>query len=207
MQDIITLIENACALYFEQQAIKFVKSSYNIYVISGSNFSQAINNRKNDKNQITVLNWFYDFWVYIELKFVINDSPFPQSFISVSIFQGEASDEIKNQLFRAEWDNHDDNLKHPQPHWHIYPFKYSSKYYEDFEAYNNMLEESEDSFSNEIASTVKDKIVDIRNFHFAMEGRWSSSESSIHKVTDGKMIANWMSGLLGGIREQLEYIM
>ena len=102
-----------------------------LWTISGENLSVAINNRKNIGQEIKVLKWIDNIWIYIEISFIINTQKrktrskskivIPNIFLSLSIFQGTHEDKVKTQLFRAEWDNYDElSDHHPQPHWHIY---------------------------------------------------------------------------------------
>ncbi|MBG8552568.1 hypothetical protein [Hymenobacter guriensis] len=203
MQSAIELIEKKCSPYFIENNIRFKQSGLNTYIISGYT-TPAINNKKNDVSEVKVLNWFGDFWVYIELNFVPIPKKFPRTSVSISIFHGEATDEIKSQLFRAEWDNYPDNTVHPQPHWHFYPVEQKPKYYEDFKAFLDIVED--DSFANELADNTANKNLDLRRIHFAMDARWADSGVFIHEITNEEMIANWMSGILKCIRQQLEYI-
>ena len=73
------------------------------------------------KNAISVMTekfGFKNFWVYIEIRIdqASIRTSFPDIFISISIFQGDQFFDIKNQLFRAEWDNYGNiDEKHPPP--------------------------------------------------------------------------------------------
>ena len=70
--------------------------------IEGTSF--ALNRNKNNPEKVKVLQWFDDFWLLIEIRFIENNT-----LISMSIFQGNEMDEIKNQLFRAEWDDYNNH--------------------------------------------------------------------------------------------------
>ena len=178
----------------------------NVFLSSNNNPSEAINVRKNTKLPIKVINWFDDIWIYIEIKFIPNTQNilFPNTFFSLSVFQGTVDDNEKTQLFRAEWDNYlkKDNI-HSQPHWHIYPHKYETKTHQDFEDFIKYTEKDDDflSYKN------NDKhLVEINKFHFAMNGQWSQNMSDIHSITEMNDLTNWFSGLLNHIKRELEYI-
>ncbi|PID55814.1 MAG: hypothetical protein CR986_10595 [Ignavibacteriae bacterium] len=174
---------------------------------SSSNFqSKAINIRKNERIPIKVINWFDDIWVYIEIKFIPtpDKKAFPNTFFSLSIFQGGDDDDEKTQLFRAEWDNYNEKKNsHSQPHWHIYPHKYKIKVHQDFEDFLELTEQDEDFLSYK----ENDKnLVEINKFHFAMNGQWSENNSEFHSISEEKDLINWFGGLLNHIKMELKYI-
>ncbi len=178
----------------------------NVFLSSNDNPSAAINVRKNTKLPIKVINWFDDIWIYIEIKFIPNPQNrlFPNTFFSLSVFQGTVDDNEKTQLFRAEWDNYPkkDNT-HSQPHWHIYPHKYKTKTHQDFEDFIEFTEKDDDFLS--FKNNDKD-LVEINKFHFAMNGQWSQNMSDIHSITEMNDLTNWFSGLLNHIKRELEYV-
>jgi len=194
---LIKEINNKCKNYFQNSHFElkpFPKNNLFIYRIEG--FSFALNRNKNNSEKIKVLHWFDDFWLFIEMRFIGNNT-----FISLSIFQGNEYDEIKYQLFRAEWDDHNNPYeKHPQPHWHI-----TSEYTieENFKDFSNSFDEGS-SFST--FETVKSKIIDVKNMHFAMNGNWQNGESHTHIIDDNNKIVKWFQGILNHLREELEYV-
>lgn len=166
---------------------RFVMSDYNSF---------AINNYRNEQRPVSVEKWFNDYWIFIEILFLN-----PKGVrISISLFQGEANDSEKNQLFRAEWDDYGDNtLTHPQPHWHFLPNKKIEKAVDSFaemitegETFQQLLEENE--------------IIDLSTFHFAMNGDWNNSSKYIHTITNEKELSNWFGGLFSYLRTELKYI-
>lgn len=230
MKDIVKDIEKFSDDIIPNSTFRLKERGFGLYKIDGNNMSDAINVFKNRREPIKVLNWFKDFWIYLEVRFMKVDNDyknlkkekrinveeqlskhflnieddFYKTFISLSIFQGESSDDIKNQLFRAEWDTHEDNFSHPQPHWHIYPLKYGHKKYEDFEVYMDMYKE--DGFENTLKDS-NEELIDISLFHFAMAGNLSLDEKSyIHPINESYVIPNWIPGLLSHIKQQLEYV-
>ena len=178
----------------------------NMFFSSSNNQSEAINIRKNDKLPVKVINWFDDIWVYIEIKFIPNPQKgiFPNTFFSLSVFQGNADDIEKTQLFRAEWDNHiENNNGHSQPHWHIYPHKYKMKVHKDFEDFIELTEKDNDFHS--FKGNDKD-LVEINRFHFAMNGQWSQNKPDTHSITERSDLTNWFNGLLNHLKKELEYV-
>ena len=176
----------------------------NVFYSSSNNQSNAINIRKNDKAPIKVVNWFDDIWVYIEIKFFPNPKKgaFPNTFFSLSVFQGDKNDNEKTQLFRAEWDNYPDNKNsHSQPHWHIYPHKYKMKVYKDFEDFLELSEKDKDFLS--FKKSDKD-LIEINKFHFAMNAQWSEKKSDIHTINEMSDLTSWFSGLLNHLKLELK---
>lgn len=150
---------------------------------------------------MSVIKWFNDFWLYIEIRFERSESGIPNTFISLSIFQGDNSDDRKKQLFRAEWDNFDNNENHPQPHWHVYP-NYSFE-----KTFNEFLEMTDEANSfADLLNEEKSKLIDLKRIHFAMNGTWSNKGGHIHKISDENTIINWFQGVLAHIKSQLEYV-
>ena len=183
----------------------FIHKSNRFYS-SSNNMSKAINIRNNDKIPINVINWFDDIWVFIEIRFIPSSKKrtFPNTFFSLSVFQGAVDDSEKTQLFRAEWDNYtENNNNHPQPHWHIYPHKYKMNVHQDFEDFLELSEKDND-FSS-FKKNDKD-LVEINKFHFAMNGQWSQNKLDIHTITEMKDLTSWFNGLLNHLKIELKYV-
>ncbi|MEJ7699944.1 MAG: hypothetical protein WKF71_09915 [Pyrinomonadaceae bacterium] len=230
MNDLVKKIVSEIAYHFENSTFQLYESSYNKYVISGDYLTKAANIHKNQKILVNTLNWFDDFWIYFEISF--SEIPLESSLkkderagyelklqesnvkiedtyyninVTLSVFQGDDNDDNKTQLFRAEWDNYDDNLHHPQPHWQINPFKYDSKTYGDFEEFLGWKEE--ETFETSLASGAKkNELIKINKFHFAMSGQWAENRSHIHKINNESILLNWLNGMLGHIKEQLKFV-
>ena len=216
MNKIVSKIEKIIDSYFLESTVKLHPIKYGFYILSGDFPSKAINIIRNDREEINVLKWFDDFWMYFEIRFIPADvqqnqenlieidDKYYQINLSLSIFQGVDSDLIKTQLFRSEWDNYVDNKKHPQPHWHIYPFKYDYKTYQDFETFIELKDEPE--FEEFIEIKRDNEIIDITNLHFAMNGQWSINKGHINHIKNANVLFNWLNGVLNHIKEQLEYV-
>lgn len=206
MEKIIDKINNVGQNYVDT-TFHLLPKGVLTYVINGKNISQAINQKKNNSFTVNVLNWFNDFWLYVEIRFVLNKSiskrkkTLPNIFFTLSVFQGKV-DKNKTQLFRAEWGNYDDNSdNHPQPHWHIYT--------------QREIEEQEKNFDEIVSTTDKSfieymdkdtEVVNIDRFHFAMNGQWSNKNSDVHKIEIESDLTNWFEGVLSHIKKELEYI-
>ena len=151
---------------------------------------------------VKVLNWFNNFWLFLEVKFrKVDEENEPQINISLSIFQGEDLDKEKYQLFRAEWDDYNNlDEKHAQPHWHIT----SSQMMENiFKEYIDSFNGSE--FIKEFDNK-KQKIIDIKKIHFAMNGDWQNSGKIFHKIKSEQQVVKWLQGMLFYLRAELESI-
>jgi len=197
---IIDEINKTCKNFFPESFFKLEQKADNRFIIFGNNLSKAINNYNNIQEEVNVIKWFNDFWVYIDIRFEKSE-PIPNTFISLSVFQGDYSDDKKIQLFRAEWDNFDNNETHPQPHWHIYP-NYSFE--KTFDEFLEMTDEG-GSFAADL-NKEKSKIIDLKRIHFAMNGTWNAKGTHIHRITDENAVINWFQGLLDHIKSQLEYV-
>ena len=190
-------INKSCSVFFLESTFYLQLSKVNRFELKGDNPSKALNNYKNNGEQVSVIKWFDDYWVYLEIRFEDKNT-----FISISIFQGEASDDRKNQLFRAEWDDYNNpDEKHPQPHWHIT----SNQAIEN--TFAELIEDDkEEGFAALILNEEKSKIIDINKIHFPMIGSWLNDDGHIHSINDNSKTAKWFQGFFSTMREQLEYV-
>lgn len=179
---------------------------YNISIYRIQGTANALNRFEIPFEPVKVLNWFDNFWVFLEVKFIYEELIVERKrvkqihiYISLSIFEGEETDDIKNQLFRAEWDDYQNpNEKHSQPHWHITSHQALEK---TFTEYSNSFDNG-DFLS--LLEEEKEKLFDVKNIHFAMNGNWQNDESHIHKLDDIDKITKWLQGVLKHIRVELE---
>ncbi|QTA81632.1 Uncharacterized protein dnl_39740 [Desulfonema limicola] len=199
--EIIEEINKICKIIFHESSFNLKQKTYNRFIFSGNYPTKAINHYKNIREEVSVIKWFNDFWLYIDIRFEKSDiKDNINTFISLSVFQGDDSDNIKKQLLRAEWDNFNNNDNHPQPHWHIYPD------YNFEKTFNEFLEITEEDSFIDLLNDEKSKRIDIKRIHFAMNGDWVTQNGHIHKITDKNTIINWLQGLLFHIKSQLEYV-
>lgn len=225
MNKIVEDIKNACSYLFDEKLFFFSlnKKINQVFVISGNELSPALNNHNGMFEHINTLKWFKNFWIYIEIKFVPEtiDSKFPKNLnkkeyyemldsnylkiknqyfnviVSISVFQGGNEANEKKQLFRAEWDNYENNKIHPQPHWHVYPEENKISVTNEI---NDFEIEEKDDFLEDVSL----EKIDLKRIHFAMNGQWSQNGSQIHRINDSKVLVNWFVGALGHIKEQLK---
>jgi hypothetical protein len=171
-------------------------TDYNFIHFTIGGTSSAVNRDE----LVKVLNWFDNFWLFLEIKFIkVEIKKEPQINISLSVFQGDDSNDKKYQLFRAEWDDYNNpEEKHAQPHWHIT----SSQALENtFEEYANIFNESE--FVKEFEKE-KQNVLDVKRIHFAINGDWQNGKNHIHKIEDEKQVVKWLQGMLSHLRTELE---
>lgn len=187
------------------------KEESNAFIAKSDNMSSAINYRKSDSFGVKVFYWFDDFWLFNEVKFtpnLRNKKSFPNTFYTLSVFQGEYNDAKKTQLFRAEWDNFNtEDVKHSQPHWHIYPHKYKSEVqtsFEDFIKSGKNDRNFHDFIENN--QVPRKDIIEINEFHFAMSALWHKGKSDVHRLESVSDLCQWFEGLLNHIKSELEYV-
>ena len=188
-----SLIRNREKLYFVPY------HSVNTYrlLISDVN-SEAYNDYGNTGELVKVVNWFSDYWLFIEIVF---GSPITEKKnryyqtinISISIFHGNETDDNKIQLFRAEWDDYGENASnlHPQPHWHFLSKNHKTVSSNSFDEF---LQNQEQSFEETLVENNAVPI-NLSKFHFAMNGDWVNSSTHTHSVDD-ESISKWFAGLL-----------
>ncbi len=193
---LIKKLNNTCKIFFTESSFNLRPIAANKFSISGDRMSKAINNHKNERKEVNVLKWFDEFWIYADIRF--EDA---NTFISLTVFQGDEATNNKHQLFRAEWDDFNNREEiHSQPHWHITNNQVIEKTFEEL----SILEDS-NTFV-EILNEEKSKIIDINRMHFAMNGNWINNESEIHPLNSEKKIVAWFQGLLSHLRTELKYV-
>jgi hypothetical protein len=132
--------------------------------------------------------------------------------VSLLIFEGEALDERKLALLRAEWESPQSNTSasHAQPHWHIYPSRLNrlisdtgSEFKPEEDVQPFVLEDVQIDSRN-VLSTELDRL---KKFHLAMSARWHVEGSGSHlEEIQLKYVLKWLEGCLSYIRSQLEYV-
>lgn len=191
-------------LFIENFKLIPSKGHYNIFVYRIEGSSYALN--RYDLEPVKVLKWFGKFWLYLEVKFIIEESKKgnktvqkTHTNISLSVYEGEESDERKIQLFRAEWDDMNNvNEKHSQPHWHITSSQALEK---TFEEYSNHFD---DGGFIALLEQEKLKLFDVKKIHFAMNGNWQEDQTHVHFINNSEKVSKWLKGLLSHIRIELE---
>lgn len=202
---IVEKINKECKMLFIEN-FKLIpsKGHYNIFVYRIEGSSYALN--RYDLEPVKVLKWFGKFWLYLEVKFIVEESKKGNKTvqnihtnISLSVYEGEESDERKIQLFRAEWDDMNNvNEKHSQPHWHITSSQALEK---TFEEYSNHFD---DGGFIALLEQEKLKLFDVKKIHFAMNGNWQDDQTHVHFINNSEKVSKWLKGLLSHIRIELE---
>jgi len=202
---IIEKINKECKVLFVEN-FKLIPSNghHNISVYSIEGSSYALN--RYDTEPIKVFKWFDKFWLYIEVKFILEKAKKANKLIqtthtniSLSVYEGEDSDDRKIQLFRAEWDDlNNPDEKHSQPHWHITS---SQAIERTFEEYSNHFDNGD--FISFLESE-KLKLFDVKKIHFAMNGNWQVNQTHVHSINNSEQVARWLKGLISHIRLELE---
>lgn len=202
---IVEKINKECKVLFVEN-FKLIPSigHHDIYLYRIEGNSNALN--RYDLEPVKVLKWFEKFWLFIEIKFIVKRIKIGNKLssnihtnISLSVYEGEDNDDRKIQLFRAEWDDMNNNNEiHSQPHWHLTSSQAIEK---TFEEYSNHFDNG-DFIS--LLEQEKEKLFDVKKIHFAMNGNWQSNQNHIHKITDSEQVAKWLKGLLSHIRLELE---
>lgn len=160
-------------------------------------------------SEVYVYNWFGCYYLYVEVKFIFTSKKphgkrtprfvLSQCSISISVFK--QLDEKIVQLFRAEWDDYDDNNSlHPQPHWHITSDTSVANTFNEY-----AKEFGEDGFMN-ILNSEKEHISSLKKFHFAMKEKWEEDMTHSTPMESSVQISKWFAGLLNSIRAELQYI-
>jgi len=198
---IIPEINKASKNYFLESSFYLSEINNIKYRSTGNYTSKAINHNKNSNEEINVVKWFDDFWVYMEITFNPIDNKTVNTFFSLSVFEGSNDNNVKTQLFRAEWDTYD-NDHHPQPHWHFYSNGVFENIVKDFEA---IIDQEQSEFL-EMIDKEKSKGIELKKMHFAMSALWNKNiDSHTHKISDDNELVKWYQGLLNHIKSQLEY--
>ena len=205
-KELIKSINTGCKSLFDNPfKLEAYTGNHNTTVFRIEGTSSALNRFEIPYEPVKVIHWFKDFWLFLEIKFTFSidikkrkKTDQIYTYISLSIFQGEESDEMKYQLFRAEWDDFcNPNEKHSQPHWHLTSNQAIEKTFED---YSSTFED--DGFIS-LLQEVKTKVIDVNKIHFAMNGNWQNNETHIHNIDDEVKILKWLRGVLNHIRTEL----
>jgi hypothetical protein len=172
----------------------------------------------NDKGRLVkVVPFCQDYWLHfsIEFEFQPRSSKSYNSFlrgVALAIFYGsEATDNDKLLMFRAEWDNKNDDetrTNNPQPHWHFQNAESYVKaaYIADFNVFMGFKEEESVGFLEELGEIrpqPSSKPVNISGFHFAMSAGWIFGQPHKHILTE-KSLKVWLDETLKHIKQQLE---
>jgi hypothetical protein len=85
-ENIIANINKTCRNFFPESLFRLTRKSYSTYTISGDYLSKAINRHHNSREEVNVIKWFADFWLYLEIRFKQPDANDYLVYISLSVF-------------------------------------------------------------------------------------------------------------------------
>ena len=117
--------------------------------------------------------------------------------VSLVIFEGIRSDEMKTALLRAEWDCYGhDATTHAQPHWHVYLAALNNAPAE-LRGFTQTIDVREFSATDEIPQADDDPW-EASKFHFAMASKWHIDEkcSLQEQLIDVSSLSKWLAGCL-----------
>ncbi len=221
LQQILNKLTLTCQR--EDFILHFKKIGLN-FILEGT--EDAYNEKKNDSEKVKVSKlcsdvddvWIFskiifeqiesikysteEFEFYQKNSFRIGKAFFKIS-ISISVFQGIQPNK-KIQLFRAEWDNHKNEI-HPQPHWQFYPvFIGEDSIKINIEDLSFKKEEETFSPLNKKIENTTTNLYNFKNFHFAMtSGNWYTDIAHINFIKNENDLISWYIGLLKHIKNQL----
>lgn len=202
IMEIFTLInklQNAFKDYFEG-GLHFRRKD-NAYIVEGTDV--AINRYDIPREVVKVKYWFSNIWFYIKIEILrgMADESEQRCNISISFFQ-ESIKGQKDQLFRAEWDNYDDNIRtHPQPHWHITSTLAVEKTIEEFKEEDNDYGAFAELFEEE-----KRDLLNIPAMHFAMAGPWIYTGARQILMNEEEQVIQWMTNLFDHVKAEIDYL-
>lgn len=202
IMEIFTLInklQNAFKDYFDG-GLHFRRKD-NAYIVEGTDV--AINRYDIPREEVKVKYWFSNIWFYIKIEILrgMADESEQRCNISISFFQ-ESIKGQKDQLFRAEWDNYDDNIRtHPQPHWHITSTLAVEKTIEEFKEEDNDYGAFAELFEEE-----KRDLLNIPAMHFAMAGSWIYTGARQILMNEEEQVIQWMTNLFDHVKAEIDYL-
>ena len=148
------------------------------------------------------------YWLAISFRF----SPWLERFrlvqASLLVFEGPLTDPEKTALFRAEWDELEDNGIHAQPHWHVYPAGTGALPRPSAGGFPSGRSEPAEfvpqaSFPTAPAEAER---VDRLRFHFAMAAQWHLEDGgSCRSRFSESGLTSWLVGCIEYIRGQLPH--
>jgi hypothetical protein len=152
------------------------------------------------------------YWLAVSLEFEYQRGKCHILNASLLIFEGQATDNRKTALIRAEWDRIQKHSRasHAQPHWHVYPShvnKAAAGYRAEFKAKTDVRTFDPDALENDFDDEPDTEWDKAEKFHFAMSSRWHINGQHAHQVeisADG--LLKWLDGCIRYTRDQLKFI-
>ena len=163
------------------------------------------------------------YWLTVSLEFRSEQGISYLISVSIFVFEGNASDEKKTPLIRAEWGCLPDDVQgpHAQPHWHIYPSRLNRSRVSQltFEADPDVQVFSPSDGLNSLVvqdfgqteTTFEDEEQEVEweraeKFHFAMAARWHDGTATLNQPPVLDQIPKWLSGCIDYTLKQFRYI-
>lgn len=185
-------------------------ASKGVWELNGYYQSQAETPRQVHKVLPLASTPLHDYWISTQLAFIFKRGEFILDWISMAVFEGDKSDQVKKAIFRAEWATNDSSQRtsHAQPHWHVY-----TSWPDD----HNKVPHKMGAFEPDASQMADFKAIDISKsasstpkvtkFHFAMATQWPEMGVGAHieELMTNKVLA-WIEGCLSYIVDQLSYI-
>lgn len=177
------------------------------YVFTSNNASQA---ELGDRAYYVIPFWRVGhryYWLAASVDLAFQEKCYLMS-VSLVVFEGEATDNIKTPILRAEWDAIQESpqrakqrstpVVHAQPHWHVYPTAAGTAEY---------AERAEPKFEADIQVFSFPQRHRAKQFHFAMASQWHTNGMDSHALDlEVDSLLRWLEGCLTYIRSQLTYV-
>jgi len=140
---------------------------------------------------------FVKYWIGASIDIEVGRECFLKD-VSLIVFEGETTDQVKNAAFRAEWhDFNDIEHTHAQPHWHVYSIIDDSIR----ESWSILGEEPQ------MKDFKAEKLDPNRQFHFAIGSQWQLLNIDSHMVRlDFNNLYKWLNGCINYILGQFYYL-
>lgn len=157
-----------------------------------------------------------NYWLGLSLEMEFIKGEHFLSDISLLVFEGDATDNAKRALLRAEWSQprEKDRARHAQPHWHVYANRFDEITIAQFLEID-LAREPKD-FNPQIADQFPPRVTSTKTFsewdrgekfHFAMASRWHILDRNSHQENiQATQVLKWVDGCLSYTREQLKFL-
>ena len=182
----------------EQHAIP---GNRRLYILTGAGATRA-----EAKYQYPVIPFFRSqygiYWLAASLEFQFQQGIYQIVSVSFLIFEGDATDNRKSALLRAEWacPQKNDRARHAQPHWHIYPSHINEEVTGNrtrFKADAEIQTFDSEALENELREGTVVEWERAEKFHFAMAARWHSEGNDAHQEEmQAGGILKWLEGCI-----------
>lgn len=142
------------------------------------------------------------YWLAASLEFEFQQGIYHIVSVSFLIFEGEATDNRKSALLRAEWacPQKNDRARHAQPHWHIYSSPINKETAGErigFKADAEIQTFDPEALEIEPREGTVGEWERAEKFHFAMAARWHAEGNDAHQEEmQADRILKWLEGCI-----------